>query len=191
MKKFMLFLTCTFSTVCLYAANDPVTLKSGETSAMKSVGTGIVQFDYSKAQILDGKETTTWDVYAKSKGEKQSKWELAVKNTEGAFIKKLEKKVKPMKLATEGEGDYKLIIRFTKIDFGDTAAGVLSSLTVFGSSKAGGAKFTGEVELIDNTGKSLCVLSFTEAKGTRSDSNQLRFTVGMLDLANYICKALK
>ncbi len=191
MKKLLMFFVYVASTLCMHAAQNPVSLKSGDKSAMKSEGTAVVVFDYSQATVYDEKRPIKWEEYASRNGIEAEKWALQVKNSEGAFVKKLSKQTKPMALVTEGEGDYTLTVRFSEVDFGDHSGGKVKLLSAFGSVKDGGARFSGEVILTDKEGKELCVLSFLNAKGDGGGNSIVRFVVGLMDLAGYIGKAIK
>ena len=186
----MLFV-CVAGTICMQAAQNPISLKSGDKAAMKSEGTAVVVFDYSQATVYDEHKPIKWEEYAIRNGIEEEKWALQVSNSEGACVKKLAKQTKPMKLTTEGEGDYTLTIRFTEVDFGDHSGGKVQLFSAFGSVKDGGARFSGEVILTDKEGKELCVLSFLNAKGDGGGNKIVRFSVGLMDLAGYIGKAIK
>ncbi len=191
MKKLLLLLLCAASTICMQAAHNPVSLKSGDKAAMKGEGTAVVVFDYSQATVYDEHRPIKWEEYASRNGIEEEKWALQVSNSEGAFVKKLAKQTKPMTLVTEGEGNYTLTVRFTEVDFGDHSGGKVKLFSAFGSVKDGGARFSGEVILTDKEGNQLCVLSFLNAKGDGGGNKTVRFAVGLMDLAGYIGKAIK
>lgn len=191
MKRLFLILVSLLAFFDTYAGNSPIVLKSGNASAMKSAGTAVVEFDFSSAKVINGKETMSWEQFLQSKGDKKEKWEKQVSSSIIIFAKQLSKKTKPMKVVTEGTGDFRLIVQIAELDLGDTGAALLSHLSVFGGSKTGGAQLSGEIRLIDSDENELCSFSVNDLKGLKSEGALPRYTLVIMELAKQLAKLLK
>ena len=177
-----LFATGLFNAHSLFAEKNPVSLKSGSISILKTPSEALLEVDYSEAKVGD----KTIDEYLQERGEDFVRdWpkdkELAVSQ----FKKLFNKKNKGMKLTTdESVVSYKFVIRVEKLNMG-TATG----LTLWG---AGGCIMTGTIDIIDlRTNEVVCNLYIDEVQGVGNFSETTRFVYMYIQLAAQLCKLKK
>jgi len=182
-KKVLLFgLLCLFCTANVFAGN-PVSVKSGSISVLKTPSKALLEVDYSAAKV--GKETL--DEYLKRRGDDFVRdWPRDKETAIQYFKARFDKKSKGMKLTTdESSASYKIVIRVKNLDMGN-ASGIF---TPFASAKAGGVIMTGTIDIIDlATNKVVCVLNVDEVKGEGFVSETVRLGMMYNELATMICK---
>ena len=160
MKKMMMMALMAFMAMAVQAADDRVTLLSGDGQWLKESGkTTTVEMDYSKTSC----ENQPLNEYLKSRGEKNvADWPKVAQEGFEKFIEQFNRRNKKGLQAVEsGNADYKIKIIVKKLDLGSTGASV-----VFGGlGSAGGAEISGTMIVTDNSGKMVAEYDLHEVRG--------------------------
>ena len=183
-----LLLSCLLSLFCManIIAGNPVSVKSGKISALKTTSKAIMDVDYSEAKV--GK--IPLEEYLIGRGEDFVRdWPQETNTAASYFKERFNKKSKGMKLTTdETIASYKLLIKVKTLDMGN-AGSFFVTMAIGGSSKAGGVIMCGTVEIIDLATKQvLGVLYVDEVKGGGAPQDAVRMGLMFSELATKICK---
>ena len=166
-------------------AQNPLTVKSGELSVLKTPSTATFEFDYSATKV--GKQTLK--EYLKSKGDDYVRdWptdrDNAAKHFSYLFNDKNKKKMQ-FKM-DDVNAEYKMKINITSIDMGNDGGVFVSS---YAPRTVGGAVLTGTIEIIDLKTKGVVLtLDMGEVKGEHALTQKLRLILVYDELAKYLAK---
>jgi len=175
MRNVVAVAICLAATTNLFAGN-PVTVKSGDVSVLKTPAKALLEVDYSTTKVGD----VTLAEYLKKQGADHVKdWqqdkEKAISYFERYFNAKNKKGLQTTTDASEAS--YKIVIHVKNLDFGNAAGFFVSHYT-------GGAKITGTVDIIDlKTQKVVCNIYIDELEGSSAPSDVLRLSFMYNDLA--------
>jgi len=193
MKKFIkvgivfLFVTGIFNTHSLFAEKNPVSLKSGSISVLKTPSEALLEVDYSEAKVGD----KTIDEYLQERGEDFVRdWTQDKEQAASQFKRYFNKKNKGMKLtADEALASYKLVIRVQKLDMGKATGAIFLT---FAPATAGGCIMTGTIDIIDlRTTEVVCNFFIDEVQGVGNFSETMRLANMYVALADYLCRLKK
>jgi hypothetical protein len=179
-KSFLISLLCLFGTVTLFAGN-PVTVKSGDISVLKSPSIALLEVDWSATKVGD----QTLEAYLQGRGEDWVRDWPRNKETAASYFKpRFNKKSKGMKVTNdESVATHKMVIHVKSMDVGNPWG------TFFGPPKAGGVIMIGTVDIVElATNRVLCVLYVDEVKGQGTMSETERMGLMFDMLATKICK---
>jgi hypothetical protein len=179
-KSLLISLLCLFGTVTLFAGN-PITVKSGSISALKSPVKALFEVDWSATKVGD----QTLDTYLQGRGPDWVRDWPRDKETAASYFKtRFNKKSKGMKITSDASvATHKMLIRVKNLDVGNPVS------AFFGPPKAGGVIMIGTIDIIDlATNQVLCVLYVDEVKGQGTLSETARIGMMYDVLAKKLCK---
>jgi len=186
MKKVLLFSLLSLFCITNLVAGNPVTVKSGNISVLKTPSKALLEIDYSATKV--GKQPL--DEYLKGRGDDFVRdWPRESVTAASYFNSTFNKKSKGMKLTTdESAASYMILIRVKYLDMGNPGS-FFVTMAVGGSVKAGGVIMSGTVEIIDLVTKvPVCVLYVDEVKGESYPNDAIRMGMMYSELALKICK---
>ena len=187
MKKLLLFsLLSTLSVAKLFAGENPVSVKSGDISVLKTQSQALLEIDYSAAIVGE----MTLEEYLQKRGDDWVRdWPKDKERGAYEFVKRFNKKSKGMKLITDAtDVTHKFVIRVADIDLGFGGGAALSAFT-FAPAKTGGVTMIGTIEIIDlKTNEIVCVLDVDKVKGLANQRLAYRLGLMYYELAGCIFK---
>ena len=189
-------------------AGDDIKVASGDASVLMQSGKAYVEFDYSKTMVVeyDGKKIDKKEKqqkladYLKSRGDDFVRdWE---KDQPDAYrfmyaqIRKLGKKggleFDKEDITNSTNADYKLRVVVDYLDWGNSAAAIVSWGVGFMSSKAGGMVMSGKVEVVNvRTGKVECVIDVPFLKTQSGETDTMRLRSLYMELGKAIVSIAK
>lgn len=163
MKKMMMMALMALVAVVAQAADDKVTLTSGDGKWLKDGGkTATVEMDYSDT-TTEGKPL---NVYLASRGDNFiADWPKMVEAGRASFIEQFNKRNKKgLQVVESGDADYQIKVIVEKLDFGKSGVAV-----VFGGlGSAGGAEITGKLIVTDKSGEKVAEYELYEVRSRGS-----------------------
>ena len=167
-------------------AGNPVSVKSGKASVLRTPAKVILEIDYSATRV--GKQTLA--EYHQERGEDFVRdWPREQETAASHFRNEFKKRSKGLQMTTdESVASYKMLIKVKSLDMGN-AGSFFVTMALGGSRKAGGVIMVGTVEIIDlNTNAVVCTLYVDEVKGKGNPSEGTRIGLMYADLAKRISK---
>lgn len=165
MKRVIVFFVCTICSLCIYAKNPFMTIKSGSLDIFNdSICVNVEINDYNP--IIDGENQYAEDYYTAQGQNKYFAFCDDLKRAHESFISyyNIEKGKLKSIVGKSNEYPYTLQIDVTLMNVGNAGASLIGL-----SHKSGGALINGTMTLIDNSTKLiLCEIEFQGIKGMRA-----------------------
>lgn len=160
MKKFMMMAMMALMTVAAQAADDKVTLITGDGQWLNESGkTATVEMDYSKT-VAEGEPLKQ---YLKNRGDQVvADWPSVAETARNRFIVQFNRRNrKGLQIVDSDKTDIKIKVIVEKLHFGNTATAVIFG----GLGSAGGAEISGKMIVTDKGGKTLAAYDLFEVRG--------------------------
>lgn len=160
MKKIMMMALMALVAVAVQAADDKVTLTSGDGQWIWEIGkTATVEMDYSNT-VAEGEPLMQ---HLKKRGDQiVADWPALAETARLRFIEQFNRRIKKgLRVVESGEADINIKIIVEKLHFGNTATAVIFG----GLGSAGGAEITGKMIVTDKDGKTLATYDLHEVRG--------------------------
>jgi hypothetical protein len=182
LKSFLISLLCLIGVANVFAGN-PVTVKSGSVSALKTPSKALLEVDWSTTKVGD----QTLDTYLKGRGEDWVRdWPRDKETAASYFKSRFNKKSKGLKITSDASvATHKILIHVKYMDVGNA----FGTFMPFGGAKAGGVIMIGTVDIVNlATNQVLCVLDVDEVKGKGAMFETARMGLMFDMLAKKVCK---
>ena len=182
MKKILAFIMLCACVMTTQAKSD-LQLKKGSIVELKGSNASLsIVWDYINSTI----EKKAIKDFLREKGaDWEADYDNEIKKAEANFISRLNDKSKDVRAITEGNGDYKIVVKVSEFHYGSAAASVLVG---FG---AGDARLYGLIEIYKKgSTEPIAVLDMDGVSGS-GYGNEVRRVEAYRELAELLSKLIK